>query len=318
MRTAKATTVLTALALGLILGACSVKSDVNNPAKDSAREGKLEIKPLEITPEEATYQFNYPKYPQQYTVNPLDRDYMSGRTDPKDAVAELGSYAGPWIEGAEAELLPVSAPNVILGNQVAKAIGAGITTNMKPTLEDSPLQAFLKVNAGLQRAGIKEVKNLEFTLPASGQKVTTDLPLDKEAVWSLTFALYKQLEPDWRVPIASRLNPGCETDKDKCKAGDQLFVANCGMCHGSDGWGRGHSGQALQPHPANFHERRRLYNRSEARLRTVLHQGIYGSAMPPWGDKLSETEINHLVAYVRSFSYTSEPYVPAKVKVNAQ
>jgi mono/diheme cytochrome c family protein len=318
MRFAKPITILTALALGLLLGACSVQSSTDNPAKESAREGKLELRPFELTPEEATYQFNYPKYPQQYTVDPLDRAYMSGRTDPKDAVAELGSYAGPWIEGAEAELMPVSAPNVNLGDKIAKAIGSSLTANMKPSLEDSPLQAFLKVRAGLERAGLKQVKGLEFTLPASGDKITADVPLDKEAIWSLTFSLYKQLEPDWRIPIASRLNPGCETDKDKCKAGDQLFVANCGMCHGSDGWGRGHSGQMLQPHPANFHERRRLYNRSEARLRVVLHQGIYGSAMPPWGDKLSDTEINHLVAYIRSFSYTSEPYVPAKVKVTAQ
>jgi mono/diheme cytochrome c family protein len=317
METLKPVTTI-ALALGLFLGACSVQSDVNNPAKDSAREGKLEIRPLEITPGEATYQFNYPKYPQQYTVNPLDRDYMSGRTDPKDAVAELGSYAGPWIEGAEAELMPVSAPNVNLGDKIAKALGAAITANMKPTLEDSPFQTFLKVRAGLQRAGLKEAKGLEFALPGTTKPLPVDVPLDKEAIWGLTFSLYKQLEPDWRVPIASRLNPGCETDKDKCKAGDQLFVANCGMCHGSDGWGLGHSGHMLQPRPANFHERRRLYNRSESRLRTVLHQGIYGSAMPPWGDKLSDVEINHLVAYVRSFSYTSEPYVPAKVKVNAQ
>jgi mono/diheme cytochrome c family protein len=316
MRTARL--ILTLSALGALLGACAVQSSTNNPAEEAAQQGKIELRPLEITPDEAAYQFSYPKYPQQYTVNPLDRDYMSGRTDPKDAVAELGSYAGPWIEGAEAQLMPVSAPNIILGAQIAKAISSSITADMKPTLDDSPLQAFLKVRAGLDRAGIKQVKGLEFTLPASGQKVTADVPLDKEAIWSLSFALYKQLEPDWRVPIASRLNPGCETDKDKCKSGDQLFVANCGMCHGSDGWGRGHSGKMLQPQPANFHERRRLYNRSEARLRTVLHQGIYGSAMPPWADKLSDTEINHLVAYVRSFSYTSEPYVPAKAKVNTQ
>ncbi len=315
----KPSTLMAALALLLALDACSIKTSANSPAKEGAQQGKVELRPLDVSPEEATYQFNYPKYPQQYTVNPLDRDYMSGRTDPKDAVAELGSYAGPWIEGAEADLLPVSAPNVNLGNTIFKAIGASVTANMKPSLEDSPLQAFLKVRSGLQRAGLKNVKNLEFALPASGQKVTVDVPLDKEAIWSLTFALYQKLEPDWHAPIASRLNPGCSpTDKDKCKSGDQLFVANCGMCHGSDGWGRGHSGKMLQPQPANFHERRRLYNRSEARLRSVLHNGIYGSAMPPWADKLSEEEINHLVAYIRSFSYTSEPYVPAKVKVSVQ
>jgi mono/diheme cytochrome c family protein len=48
-------------------------------------------------------------------------------------------------------------------------------------------------------------------------------------------------------------------------------------------------------------------NRSETKLRAALKHGIYGSAMPQWIDRLSDAEINLVVAYLRTFTYSVDP-----------
>jgi mono/diheme cytochrome c family protein len=310
------------------LAACSVPSSANNPAKEAAKKGVLYIregeKPLELKPEEGAYAWKYHQYPQDYKIDLSNRDqnnvtYMSGREvtyrekaegqhKMDTALAEFGSYAGPWLEGEEALLLPVANPNVVLGDALIKSLGAEITPEMMPSLEESPFQGYLKLRElgkdaeGRHRTVTIELKGV--TNPSSGQPETAvyDVQLDKEALWSIAYSLYRNAQPDFKSRIGTKDNP-------EAKADGALIYGNCSMCHGSDGWGLGHSGHKLQPHPANFHEPRRIFNRSDAKLREVLKHGIYGSAMPPWGDKLSEQEINHVVAYIRSFSYSSEPPV---------
>jgi mono/diheme cytochrome c family protein len=310
------------------LAACSLPSDNNNPAKESAKKGVLYIregeKPLELTPEEGAYAWKYHQYPQDYRIDLSNRDpdnktYMSdretayraqegGQEKMKTALAEMGSYAGPWLEGEEALLLPVANPNVVLGDAIIKVIGSEIKPEMLPTLEESPFQAYLKLRElGKDASGKHRTVTISIagvTNPSTGNPETAeyDVQLDKEALWGVTYALYRKIQPDFKQRIPTREDPSKTAD-------GALVYGNCNMCHGSDGWGLGHSGHKLQPHPANFHEPRRLFNRSDAKLREVLHHGIYGSAMPPWGDKLSDAEINHVVAYIRAFSYTSEPPV---------
>ncbi len=292
----------------LALAACQMQSNPKNPANQAAQAGKLELSQNKINAEEAGYTWKYPEYPAQYKINPLDNaarggTFMSGR-----ALAEGGSYAGPWLEGEESRMLPVANPNVNVGDAIVAGLGDKLTTELLPTINESPFQAFLKLREGVQKLGLSALKvNL---IDNTGKTFEQELQLDKEALWSLTFALYRKIEPDYKKGIEMSLDPaskGCETaDINKCYDGKKLFGSNCSMCHGADGWGRGHSGHKLQPPPANFHEPRRLYNRSEAQLRTALKNGVYGSGMPQWGDKLSERELAHVAAFVRSFSYSSE------------
>jgi mono/diheme cytochrome c family protein len=310
------------------LAACSVPSNANNPAKEAAKKGVLYIregeKPLELKVEEGAYAWKYPKYPEDYKIDLSNRDpnnasYMSGRettyrakTDGQakmdTALAEAGSYAGPWLEGDEALLLPVANPNVVLGDAIIKSLGTEITPAMQPTLEESPFQAYLKLRElGKDTEGRHRTVNIELsgvTNPSTGKPEVAvyAVQLDKEALWGVAYALYRKIQPDFKIRVPTRDDPKKLVD-------GPLVYGNCNMCHGSDGWGLGHSGHKLQPHPANFHEPRRLFNRSDAKLREVLHNGVYGSAMPPWGDKLSDIEINHVVAYIRSFSYSTSPPV---------
>ncbi len=320
------------LSLGLIalmLASCSVQVANDSKIKGAATQGDIRVSDLsarsknttKVTSEELSYEWNYPKYPQDYKIDLDNRDpnnagYMSNREAVYDASTEnpqtptalgpLGSYAGPWIEGEESKLLPVSNPNIILGEALLKVIGSEITEEMKPKLTESPFQAFLKLRKlGTDSSG--KLRTVTVVMPANNTKKAGSpvepaefiVQLDKESLWSVTMTLYRAISPDWKTRVATKADP-------KVTADGAAVFGNCNMCHGADGWGLGHSGLKLQPPPANFREPRRLYNRTEAHLREVLHHGIYGSAMPPWGDKLGDAEINVVVAYLRHFTYSTE------------
>ena len=320
------------LSLGLIalaLASCSVQVANDSKIKGAAMQGDIRVSDLsarsknntKVTSEELAYEWNYPKYPQDYKIDldnrdPNNQSYMSNRETVYDASTEspqtptalgpLGSYAGPWIEGEESKLLPVSNPNIVLGEALLKVIGSEITEEMKPTLKESPFQAFLKLRKlGTDATG--KLRTVTVVMSANNTKkpgspvepAEFTVQLDKESLWSVTMTLYRAISPDWKARVPTKADP-------KVTADGAGVYGNCNMCHGADGWGLGHSGLKLQPPPANFREPRRLYNRTEENLRAVLHHGIYGSAMPPWGDQLGDAEIAAVVAYLRHFTYSTE------------
>ena len=273
----------------LALGACKTQVSGNLNGVTTGGTDALSVKGS-VTPSSApTYAWNYPQYPQGYAVDPLSRDFANGRQ-----IGENGSFAGPWLEGEATKQLPVGQPNIMTGQAITALLehNGGIPAAARPTLADSPYQAYLKLTG------------------AVGARAVNGVPITRDQLWDVTFWLYRNLEPNIAKAIPVRFDPASKTDPSKQKNGSQLFLSNCAMCHGSDGWGRGKSGQALQPPPANFHEPRRLYNRSDQRLYLVLRQGVFGSAMPPWQDKLSDAEIKTIIAYVRSFSYGTEVTAP--------
>ncbi|HEX2863692.1 MAG TPA: cytochrome c, partial [Deinococcales bacterium] len=283
---------ITLLAVGacLALGACKTQVSGNLNGVSTGHTDALTVQGSKLPTSASTYNWNYPQYPTNYRIDPLSRDFASGRE-----IGENGSLAGPWLQGEAAKLLPVGQPNVIVGQQLLEQLqrGGAIPAAALPKLSDSPYQAFLKLR------------------DAIGTRQVNGVPITRDQLWDVTFWLYTKNEPDFGIAIPVQMDPASKTDPSKRKNGSQLFGSNCAMCHGSDGWGRGSSGKALQPPPANFHDPRRLYNRSEDRLYTVLRNGIFGTAMPPWRDKLSDAEIRSIVAYVRSFSYSVENLAPA-------
>src|SRR5256885_4800917 len=76
--------------------------------------------------------------------------------------------------------------------------------------------------------------------------------------------------------------------------GKKLFEGMCGRCHGVDGTGDG--GPALN-HPTLTRAP------DDESLRTVIRDGIQDRGMPRVR-RLTESEISHLVAYVRSLGRT--------------
>jgi cbb3-type cytochrome c oxidase subunit I len=84
-----------------------------------------------------------------------------------------------------------------------------------------------------------------------------------------------------------------ETDRSSAAA---LFAKNCASCHGSEGAGNGMSAGAVAPVPTNFKD----VQPTSAWADKAIANGIAGTSMPPWRDKLSDSERMLLTRYVRS------------------
>jgi cbb3-type cytochrome oxidase subunit 1/mono/diheme cytochrome c family protein len=76
-----------------------------------------------------------------------------------------------------------------------------------------------------------------------------------------------------------------------------LFASNCITCHGNpDDKARRQPNPTLAPRPTNFV----LVRPSRAYAEAALRDGVPGTTMPPWKDKLTEEERRLLVGHVRS------------------
>ena len=81
--------------------------------------------------------------------------------------------------------------------------------------------------------------------------------------------------------------------------GEALFGANCVSCHGPAGQGDGPAAANLDPAPATLTDPHARAHRDEDLLFWIT-SGIEGSAMPGFGDQLSEQEIRDVLAYLRA------------------
>jgi mono/diheme cytochrome c family protein len=72
--------------------------------------------------------------------------------------------------------------------------------------------------------------------------------------------------------------------------GYTLFLMNCAHCHGSDA--RGDEGPDLHG-----------VIKSDARISSLIKNGIKGE-MPKFGEKLTDTDVHALIAFVRSLKDT--------------
>jgi cytochrome c oxidase cbb3-type subunit 3 len=78
-------------------------------------------------------------------------------------------------------------------------------------------------------------------------------------------------------------------DPDALKAGRNLFVNNCAMCHGSDGRG-------ARSFP-NLTDSEWMYGGDPASIELTIMMGRTG-AMPAWGPALGEAGVNEVTEYV--------------------
>jgi cbb3-type cytochrome oxidase subunit 1/mono/diheme cytochrome c family protein len=75
-----------------------------------------------------------------------------------------------------------------------------------------------------------------------------------------------------------------------------LFAKNCAACHGAGGEGNGLSATTMAPAPTNFREVRP----TQAYAERALEEGVPGTAMLAWKEKLTASERSLLARWVRT------------------
>lgn len=83
-------------------------------------------------------------------------------------------------------------------------------------------------------------------------------------------------------------------------SGKKLYQTQCQLCHGVSGGGDGPAGKQLVPRPADLAFTRKLPIASDAFLFWTMSDGgkPIGTAMPAFGDRLSDKEIWQITHYI--------------------
>lgn len=79
--------------------------------------------------------------------------------------------------------------------------------------------------------------------------------------------------------------------------GGDLYTTNCARCHGPEGQGT--------PRAPSVNVKGYLESTTDAVLEQIITLGVPGTAMPTWGDKMTEIEIQALVGFIRAWEPTA-------------
>lgn len=84
--------------------------------------------------------------------------------------------------------------------------------------------------------------------------------------------------------------------------GQRLFSITCKSCHGAEGYGT--------PMAPALNNEIFLSQTPDAAIYQIIAGGVPDTMMPAWGTRLSDRQIQALVAYIRSWEPTAPPVVP--------
>jgi high-affinity iron transporter len=82
-------------------------------------------------------------------------------------------------------------------------------------------------------------------------------------------------------------------------AGRIIFAANCAICHGANGDGRGQRREGMIPPPADLTLPSWSDEAGATKMYLVIRNGVPGSAMQSW-PMLDDRQIWNVVAYIHS------------------
>ena len=80
--------------------------------------------------------------------------------------------------------------------------------------------------------------------------------------------------------------------------GRSYYVQLCLPCHGGSGRGDGEWAYRMTPRPTDL-TRERTRKRSDERLLAAIRDGVEGTAMRGWGDRLSDIQLHQVLGFVR-------------------
>jgi mono/diheme cytochrome c family protein len=118
--------------------------------------------------------------------------------------------------------------------------------------------------------------------------------------YALAFTVAPNI-PTPAVPFTARFagNPVPDTAA-SIDAGRTTFQANCAICHGPRGLGDGPAAFTLNPRPVNLQVH--VPQHAEGEIFYWISEGVAGTGMPTWKDKLTEEQRWQVVRYLEALA----------------
>jgi predicted ferric reductase/mono/diheme cytochrome c family protein len=178
--------------------------------------------------------------------------------------------------------------------------GAANFTDQAFMSNKEPLRFFESIRDGIEGSA----------MPAWGDKFSDD------EIWSVvnfvwTFAYEDGEKEEAPTPMATEPTLPAEEElfppgKPSAAHGKEIFEANCTICHGVKSDGSGLEGAA------NFNDLEFMHQKKPSELFKAIRDGVEGTAMPAWGDVLSEIEIWNVLYYEWTFATSPEQVARGK------
>ncbi|GAB4503011.1 MAG: hypothetical protein Fur0043_00030 [Anaerolineales bacterium] len=87
------------------------------------------------------------------------------------------------------------------------------------------------------------------------------------------------------------------TTEESIALGAELYSANCSRCHGPEGQGK--------PIAPSINVKSFLTSTTDQAMQQIIMLGVPGTAMPAWGDRMTEAEIQAIVGFIRQWEETA-------------
>ena len=189
-------------------------------------------------------------------------------------VAELPN--GPMLQ---------SAIQVFAANCVSCHGADGLGTGIAPALNDADTRA-------------KTVDDLTRTLTYGNTgtlMVGWKNTLTTEQISGLVILIQRWEEiPAGTIPAP---NVPIPTTEESIVLGSQLFATSCSRCHGPEGQGT--------PRAPSLNVKSFLTGTSDQAIQQIITAGVPGTAMPAWGDRMTDAEIQAIVGFIRQWEPTA-------------
>jgi mono/diheme cytochrome c family protein len=178
--------------------------------------------------------------------------------------------------------------------------------SIQPNLANFP-RAFANNASFFRRISDKRiVKSLSEGIPGTsmppyGQVLSDSETNDLVGLIFSSFVGISRMEKEPLQPLPPRPSETPSLDR-----GEDLFGKHCVRCHGKVGTGTGPEYLKYLPKPRNLRNAPFFAGIEDDRIARSLHDGVPGTAMPSFRDKLQPRDLWALVKKVRQFSGSGE------------